>query len=198
MSSAAVPVPAVRADSRKLEVLRCVCGNPGARIGLLLLLGLVVLAAAAPLIAPYDPTNPDYQAVLESPSVQHVFGTDQLGRDVFSRVVYGTRISLRVGSIPVAAAFAIGTLIGILSGFYGGKVDAAIMRLTDIGLAFPGILLALVVVAVLLLVADLLLVGGAMTMAGMSAMGTRTVHPLAAAVVIVVILGLALFLSGLI
>jgi peptide/nickel transport system permease protein len=123
--------------------------NFGARVGIALLFVFIVTAAAAPLIAPYNPLEPDYAAVLQPPSSEHLFGTDQLGRDVLSRVIYGARISLTVGLVPVAAAFVVGTIIGVFSGYRGGKTDAVIMRLTDIGLAFPGILLALVVVAVL-------------------------------------------------
>lgn len=123
--------------------------NPSAAIGLTLLLILVAVAILAPLIAPYGPTDSDFLAVLHPPSWSHPFGTDELGRDTLSRVIYGAQISLRVGFVPVAAAFVVGTVLGILSGFFGGLLDSLMMRLTDIGLAFPGILLALVVVAVL-------------------------------------------------
>jgi peptide/nickel transport system permease protein len=131
------------------RVLSRLLGNLSARIGIALLAVFVVTALAAPLIAPYDPLEPDYAAVLQAPSREHLFGTDQLGRDVLSRVIYGARISLTVGLVPVAAAFFLGTVIGVFSGFMGGRIDAVIMRLTDIGLAFPGILLALVIVAML-------------------------------------------------
>lgn len=135
--------------SRLGQVLSRLLSNPSAQIGLAGLGLFLVMAIAAPLLAPYDPLEPDYGAVLQAPNAEHLFGTDQLGRDVLSRVIYGARISLTVGFVPVAAAFIVGTVIGVLSGFAGGRVDAIIMRLTDIGLAFPGILLALVVVAVL-------------------------------------------------
>jgi peptide/nickel transport system permease protein len=138
-----------RRGTRSTQVLRRLLANFGARVGIALLFVFIVTAAAAPLIAPYNPLEPDYAAVLQPPSSEHLFGTDQLGRDVLSRVIYGARISLTVGLVPVAAAFVVGTIIGVFSGYRGGKTDAVIMRLTDIGLAFPGILLALVVVAVL-------------------------------------------------
>jgi ABC-type dipeptide/oligopeptide/nickel transport system permease subunit len=131
------------------EFLMRFARNPSAAVGLTLLFALVLMALIAPLIAPYGPNEPDYTRVLDGPSWQHVFGTDELGRDTLSRVIYGARVSLRVGFIPVAVAFAVGTVFGILSGYFGGLLDGLIMRLTDIGLAFPGILLALVVVAVL-------------------------------------------------
>jgi ABC-type dipeptide/oligopeptide/nickel transport system permease subunit len=146
-SVAALEAPVVAA--RRGRVLRRLLRNPGARIGLVLLGGLVVMALAAPWIAPYGPSESVFSEVLEGPSSAHLMGTDSLGRDIFSRVVYGSRITLRVGLIAVAAAFSIGTLIGVVSGFYGGRLDSLVMRLVDIGLAFPGILLALVVIAVL-------------------------------------------------
>ena len=139
----------LRRGARTRDVVRRFSRNLSGRIGFVLLFGLVVVAIFAPLLAPYNPLEPDYAAVLAPPSSSHLFGTDQLGRDVLSRVIYGTRISLRVGFIPIAAAFLLGTCVGLASGFFGGKVDSVIMRLTDIGLALPGILLALVIVAVL-------------------------------------------------
>jgi peptide/nickel transport system permease protein len=134
---------------RQADVGRRLVRNPGARIGLALLGLLIFLAIAAPLVAPYGPSDAEYARVLEPPTRDHIMGTDQLGRDVFSRVVFGARITLRVGLIAVSAAFTFGTLIGVVSGFYGGRLDSLIMRLVDIGLAFPGLLLALVVIAVL-------------------------------------------------
>ena len=111
---------------------------------------LVVLAAlAAPLIAPYDPAAPDYENILSGPSAAHLAGTDAYGRDILSRIIWGARISLSVGFISAVLGGVIGTALGLVSGFFGGWTDAGIMRLCDILLAFPGILLALAVVAVL-------------------------------------------------
>jgi ABC-type dipeptide/oligopeptide/nickel transport system permease subunit len=149
VASGAAPLAPPKRRSRRTQLLARFARNPSAALGVTLLIALIVLAAAAPLIAPYGPNEPDYTAVLQGPSWHHLFGTDQLGRDTLSRIIYGSRVSLRVGFIPVAAAFVIGSLIGILAGYFGGLVDSLVMRLTDIGLAFPGILLALVVVAVL-------------------------------------------------
>jgi glutathione transport system permease protein len=116
---------------------------------LAVLLLIVLAAIAAPLIAPYDPSAPDYDNVLAGPSWIHLCGTDTYGRDIFSRIIWGGRISLAVGFVSVALGGAIGILLGLVSGFFGGWVDGVIMRFCDVLLAFPGILLAIGVVAVL-------------------------------------------------
>lgn len=117
--------------------------------GAILTVALLIIAIAAPLIAPFDPNVQDTSRRLESPSRSHLLGLDDLGRDVLSRIVYGARVSLRVGFSVVLIASIIGIVAGAISGYYGGAVDAVIMRLTDILLAFPGILLAIALVAVL-------------------------------------------------
>jgi peptide/nickel transport system permease protein len=117
--------------------------------GLLIVLVFVVCGVFAPLIAPYDPYKTDLMNVLMPPSAENWFGTDELGRDLFSRIVYGARISLIEGVFSVALAMAIGVPIGIVSGYLGGAVDAIIMRLIDVLLAFPGVLLAIVIISVL-------------------------------------------------
>ena len=117
--------------------------------GLLLTVFLIVVALAAPLLAPYDPDVQDTSRRLEAPSHQHLLGLDDLGRDVLSRIIYGARVSLRVGFSVVLIASTIGIALGSISGYFGGLVDTLIMRLTDILLAFPGILLAIALVAVL-------------------------------------------------
>jgi glutathione transport system permease protein len=116
--------------------------------GLLLLL-LVLAAIFAPLVAPYDPTTPDYNNLLAGPSLLHLCGTDAYGRDIFSRIIWGGRISLSVGFLSVTLGGIVGTALGLLSGYAGGLVDGIIMRLCDVLFAFPGILLAIGVVAVL-------------------------------------------------
>ncbi len=110
---------------------------------------LALLAVAAPLVAPYDPIAQDYDHLLQGPSLQHVFGTDNFGRDIFSRIIYGGRISLSVGSLGTLLGLTIGIVIGLVAGYYGGWVDSLAMRLLDILLAFPGLLLAIAIVAVL-------------------------------------------------
>ncbi|HUJ15212.1 MAG TPA: ABC transporter permease [Thermoanaerobaculia bacterium] len=117
--------------------------------GLILTVALVVVALAAPLLAPYDPDVQDTARRLEPPSRQHLLGLDDLGRDVLSRVIWGSRVSLRVGFSVVIIASCIGIALGAISGYFGGAVDTIIMRITDILLAFPGILLAIALVAVL-------------------------------------------------
>jgi len=114
------------------------------------IVGLVVLAAVAgPWLAPFDPSAQDLALRLEGPSWLHWFGLDELGRDIFSRVLSGARISLLVGVIVVSVSATLGTLIGGMAGYFGGIVDDAISRFVDILLAFPGLLLAIALVAVL-------------------------------------------------
>ena len=122
-------------------------GSP-ACAGIIILL-VIVAALAAPLIAPYDPATPDYDHVLAAPSLLHLCGTDTFGRDIFSRILWGGRISLSVGFISVALGGMAGVLLGLISGFFGGWTDSLIMRGCDVLLAFPGILLAIGVVAAL-------------------------------------------------
>jgi peptide/nickel transport system permease protein len=123
--------------------------NRMAMAGLILVLGLFAVAVLAPWLAPYDPTLINLQEVLRPPGVPHLLGTDTLGRDVLSRVIYGARISLLVGFVAVGLATLIGVLVGALAGYYGGVVDAVLMRLVDLMLCFPTLFLILAVIAVL-------------------------------------------------
>lgn len=118
-------------------------------VGALVLGLLVVVAAAAPLIAPYEPAEQDYAHLLEGPSLAHPFGTDNFGRDIYSRVVYGARISLSVGLLGIALGLAAGLAVGLTAGHWGGWVDDLLMRLLDLLLAFPQLLLAIMVITVL-------------------------------------------------
>ncbi len=117
--------------------------------GLLLTVALLLIALLAPLIAPADPNYQDTARRLEKPSRQHLLGLDDLGRDVLSRIVWGARVSLRVGFSVVIIASLIGVTLGAMAGYFGGIMDVLVMRLCDILLAFPGILLAIALVAVL-------------------------------------------------
>ena len=117
--------------------------------GLLLTVALVVVALAAPLLAQHDPSAQDTSRRLEAPSQEHPLGLDDLGRDVLSRIVWGARVSLRVGFSVVILASLVGVTLGAMSGYFGGAIDVLVMRLCDILLAFPGILLAIALVAVL-------------------------------------------------
>jgi peptide/nickel transport system permease protein len=110
---------------------------------------LILIAIFAPLIAPYEPQAQDYENTQQPPSLDHPFGTDNFGRDVFSRVVYGARIDLRVGFISVLAPFVIGVILGSLAGYFGGRVDTVVMRMVDVVQAFPFIVLVVAIVAVL-------------------------------------------------
>jgi glutathione transport system permease protein len=116
--------------------------------GVFLLL-LVFVALLAPWIAPYDPAAPDYEHVLEGPSWLHWAGTDDYGRDILSRIIHGAGISLMVGFLAVTVGGIVGIVMGLLSGFYEGWIDRIIMRICDVLLAFPGILLAIGIVAIL-------------------------------------------------
>jgi len=118
-------------------------------LGSLILLVIVTLAVLAPIITPYNPLVITPALRLKSPDSQHIFGTDDFGRDIFTRVLYGAQLSLQVGLISVTVASITGTVLGIIAGYYGGWIDALIMRIIDVMLAFPSILLALAIVATL-------------------------------------------------
>lgn len=123
--------------------------KPSAVAGSVVILMFIGLALFAPLIAPHEPNSMIYTAIQQPPSLLYPFGTDELGRDILSRVIYGARISMQVGVIAVGIALTSGTLLGLLAGFFGGLLDALIMRTMDVMLAFPGILLAIAIVAIL-------------------------------------------------
>lgn len=139
----------VRAPSRWKDFVNSLLKNKGALIGLVILLILATAAVTAPLITRYDPIDVDPVSRLQAPSREHWLGTDAFGRDIYTRVIYGTRISLPVGLIAVGIAAVSGTALGLTAGYYGGFLDSMIMRIIDIMLAFPNIMLALVIVAVL-------------------------------------------------
>lgn len=121
----------------------------GLVLGAVLVLVALGAAALAPLLAPYDPSAQELERRLEGPSQGHLLGLDELGRDILSRLVHGARVSVAVGLTVVLLAGALGTLIGSISGYLGGRIDALLMRVTDVFMAFPGILLAIALVAVL-------------------------------------------------
>lgn len=124
-------------------------GNLFAMIGLVLLAVILAVALFAAQIAPHDPNLQDYGVAMQGPSSSHWLGTDNFGRDIFSRIIFGTQISLRLGLFGTVIGASIGSVLGALAGFFGGWVDTLIMRLLDVQMAFPGILLAIIVIAVL-------------------------------------------------
>lgn len=120
-----------------------------ALISLAFIIILIFIAIFCYQIAPYGINEYDYNARLETPSAAHWFGTDEFGRDLFSRILCGTRISITVGLVSVSIAAVIGTVLGLLAGYYGGFLDSIIMRICDVLFAFPGIILAIAIVAIL-------------------------------------------------
>ena len=132
-----------------LRLLREVASRPAGAFGLLVVGGLFVLVAFAPWIAPYDHTAQEITNRLQAPSVDHPLGTDQLGRDTLSRLIFGTRVALGVALPAVLAALAAGLLLGVLAGYVGGRVDNAVIVVLDTIQAFPYVILALALLALL-------------------------------------------------
>jgi peptide/nickel transport system permease protein len=120
-----------------------------ARVGGVIVLVTVLAAVCGPWLAPFDPTSQELALRLEGPTGLHWFGLDELGRDIFARVLSGARISLLVGTVVVSVSSAVGILLGSIAGYFGGRIDETISRVVDILLAFPGLLLAIALVAVL-------------------------------------------------
>jgi ABC-type dipeptide/oligopeptide/nickel transport system permease subunit len=135
------------ADSDSIwdKIKNMIKSNKLAAISLIIILLFCFCAIFAPFVAPHDPTLQNYDNVRAKPSSEHLLGTDELGRDVLSRIIYGSRISLVIGLVPTTISMVLGTILGLMAGFLGKKVDFVIMRLADIMLAFPSLLLAMVV-----------------------------------------------------
>ncbi len=123
--------------------------NRMAVAGLGIVAALCLLAVFAPIVAPYDPTRVNFSLQFNPPTLAHPFGADRIGRDILSRVIFGARISLLIGLVPSTIAMFIGSVLGVLAGFYGRWVETLIMRLADVVLAFPSIILAMVVTYIL-------------------------------------------------
>jgi peptide/nickel transport system permease protein len=149
MATIASPASADARPARTNLLWQFARSQPLGLIGLVIILVYVACALGARWIAPYDPEAIDFAAMLARPGAEHWFGTDQYGRDVFSRIVYGARTALAVGILSALSGCTVGALIGAASGYFGGRIDNAIQRLVDIMLSFPLIVLAMVVVAVL-------------------------------------------------
>ena len=149
MSTLAAPLPVHREASPGARVLRRLRRRRAAIVGLWVVVGFILLALFAPWIAPYDPLQTSWSAVRKAPSAAHWFGTDEIGRDVLSRVIWGTRASLLAGLVSVSISLACGVPIGLLAGYVGGPVDALISRMTDAMLACPFLILAIALAAFL-------------------------------------------------
>lgn len=134
-------------DSDKIfdKIKTMIKTNKVAAISGVLIILIIIVAVFAPLFAPYDPYKIDLLLRLKGPSPEHLLGTDELGRDLLSRIIYGSRVSLFIGLVPTLMSMIIGTVLGLFSGYYGGKIDFIIMRLADVVLAFPSLLLAMVI-----------------------------------------------------
>lgn len=137
------------ASNQRQGVFRKLLRSPKARMSLGVIVLIALIGLLGPWIAPYDPTKPFYDALLSAPSKEHWLGTDSIGRDLLSRMIYGTRVTLVVGVMAVAITFIFGTLIGVASAYMGGAVDNALMRVMDVLLAMPSIVMAMAIVAIL-------------------------------------------------
>lgn len=146
-----VALPMVPTGGQRLwaDAFRRLVKSRGATSGGVIFGLFVFMALAAPLLTPYDPIRLNVVESLEPPSARHWLGTDQFGRDVLARVIYGARVSMAMGVVAVTISVVLGLALGLVSGYYRGTVDLLVMRLVDVMLAFPGILLALVIIAVL-------------------------------------------------
>ena len=131
------------------DALRRLARNRGAVAGGAVFALFLLMALAAPLLSPHDPIRLNVAESLEPPSLRHWLGTDQFGRDVLARIIHGARVSMAMGVAAVTISVVLGSALGLLSGYYRGPVDLLVMRVVDVMLAFPGILLALVIIAVL-------------------------------------------------
>jgi peptide/nickel transport system permease protein len=138
--------------------------SPLTIFGTILILIYVFMALAGPMLAPYDPIKVDFAGRLQSPNIEHPFGTDDIGRDILSRVLYGANISLQVAIVVVSASFLIGTAVGITAGYFGGRVDSVFMRISEVFLSIPSLVLALAITSVL---------GGGLLMAEIGIILTR-------------------------
>lgn len=144
-----VPAVTYKVRKRRHPVIAFAFQQPLGALGLLVIIVMVVCGLFAEVVAPYDPLQTNYMAIMQPPSAEHWMGTDDFGRDLFSRVIYGARTALAVGFIASLAGCSIGALIGMVSAYFGGWIDTAIQRFMDVLLSFPIIVLALAIVAIL-------------------------------------------------
>src|ERR671919_1843770 len=145
---ALISAPVRRRPTWFQYVLYYLSHKPLGTIGFLIVVSMILIAIFAPFIAPYAYQEQNYDAIRQAPNLDFFFGTDQLGRDIFSRVVHGARISMMVGFLAVISGTGAGAAVGLLSGYFMGKVDAIVQRLVDMWMSFPDLILALTIVAV--------------------------------------------------
>ena len=150
-SSATVSVVKATQASQNISVMfvRKLLQQKLAWIGLLICLVVILAAIFAEVLAPYDPSESHYEAILSAPSAQFWLGTDEIGRDILSRVIYGARVSIQVALVSIALAIVLGSMLGMIAGYFGGWIDHVVMRAMDGMLAFPMLVLALGIIAVL-------------------------------------------------
>jgi len=139
--AATAPVAARRPTSPLRLLVRAFNANATSWIGLVTFLIVVALALLAPVISPYDPLDQDILARLQGPSAAHWFGTDSYGRDILSRLLWGARLSLVISTVSILAAMVIGGIIGIVSGYVGGRFDMVVMQVMDVLLSFPSLIM---------------------------------------------------------
>lgn len=149
MSASATSSPIGREESRLAPFIRRLVRHKGAIVGLFFIVLVVLAAIFAPFVTPFDPAAQDYTAIRQGPSALHWFGTDELGRDMFSRIIYGSRASLMVGVVSVGIAIMIGVPLGLAAGYLGGWADMGISRVADAMLAMPFLILAISLAAFL-------------------------------------------------
>ena len=149
VTNAAVSAAPRKKQSEFMRVMRQMRKNKLAMLGLIIFIAELIIVLLAPFISPYDYTAMDPIAIRQGPSLQHWFGTDDLGRDIFSRILYGGRYSITMGLFSVAISTTVGMSIGAVAGYFGGQVDNIIMRLLDIIQSLPAMLLTIVISAVL-------------------------------------------------
>ncbi|MEJ7837226.1 MAG: ABC transporter permease [Thermomicrobiales bacterium] len=160
---AASPRAPIKLISQRQRAWRTFSRNKSALVGLVLIVLIVVVALLAPLISPHSPMTQSTINRLQGPSAEHWLGRDAFGRDVLSRILYGTRVALQVGVISVVLGGILGTTIGVVAAYFGGKLEAALMRLVDIMLSFPDLITGLLVMAVLGSGMDKLIIAIALT-----------------------------------
>src|SRR5207302_9053762 len=131
------PSAAPHMQERRWTFLRRAVSARLALVGATIVLAAIGMAILAPFVSPYDPLKQDLSGLLAAPTAQHWLGTDNVGRDVFSRVIWGARVSLLVGAVSVAMAVVAGGILGLVAGFWGGRIDDVVMRLVDAVLSFP-------------------------------------------------------------